>query len=417
MNKKLINAIRNKRAGIIKRILVVCSAALCIWTPSALGQRTSKPKPKGSVVTIPLHQSKAVSTGLATANASVTPLPAWNYSVVAYDGNTYSGAIIGRSPYYNGKTSTTIGTQVIPLVITISDNSGTVVYDPTAPDDCVPGHNAVEIITKSPIFTNNNWVMNDVKIGRMQYSDAFQRAEFWSLVGSTPYKLILKESTLASQALSFGNGGTSGPGSNFSPSETGACETVGVVNINDLSAALESLITGPLAGKVNVGTFPLFLTKNVFAADVGTDLFSNCCALGFHSAFNVGKNIQIYGPFAVDTANEFGPGFTDTMSHEVLEAIDDPYTNNTTPVWGNQGQVSGCPDSSILEVGDPLTVGGIKPTSNEFILTQNGLTYDLQELAFFSWFYGGPSLGAGGIYSDNGTFTGHAKPCPPGGTF
>ncbi len=38
----------------------------------------------------------------------------------------------------------------------------------------------------------------------------------------------------------------------------------------------------------------------------------------------------------------------------------------------------------------------------------NGVTYELQELAFFSWFYSAPSLGVNGWFSDNGTFTNDA---------
>jgi len=41
---------------------------------------------------------------------------------------------------------------------------------------------------------------------------------------------------------------------------------------------------------------------------------------------------------------------------------------------------------------------------------------DESELAYFSWFYGGASLGTGGKFSSNGTFAGAAKLCPPGGT-
>jgi hypothetical protein len=40
----------------------------------------------------------------------------------------------------------------------------------------------------------------------------------------------------------------------------------------------------------------------------------------------------------------------------------------------------------------------------------NGFTYHLQELAFFSWFYGAPSIGIHGWYSNNDTFTGDAGP-------
>ena len=64
--------------------------------------------------------------------------------------------------------------------------------------------------------------------------------------------------------------------------------------------------------------------------------------------------------------------------------------------WG------GCQNN--LEVGDPLT--GTAPIS---IAASNGFTYRLQELAFFSWFYGAPSIGVNGWFG-NGTFLKDAGP-------
>ena len=44
-------------------------------------------------------------------------------------------------------------------------------------------------------------------------------------------------------------------------------------------------------------------------------------------------------------------------------------------------------------------------------VTLSGFTYHLQELAFYSWFYGPPSIGAGAKFSDAGTFTSAQGAC------
>ncbi len=58
---------------------------------------------------------------------------------------------------------------------------------------------------------------------------------------------------------------------------------------------------------------------------------------------------------------------------------------------------TGCQNN--LEVGDPLS-GTLLPGAT----MPNGITYNLQELAFYSWFFGAPSIGAGGSFSDDGAF-------------
>ncbi len=83
--------------------------------------------------------------------------------------------------------------------------------------------------------------------------------------------------------------------------------------------------------------------------------------------------------------------------------MNDPFGNNATPPWGHTGQVGGCQNN--LEVGDPLTGTNAPP-----VVMPNGFTYHLQELAFFSWFYGAPSIGVNGWFSNNGTFLTDAGP-------
>lgn len=106
------------------------------------------------------------------------------------------------------------------------------------------------------------------------------------------------------------------------------------------------------------------------------------------------------------------------MAHEVGEWVADPSGNNPTPRWGNIGQVGTCPTSSSggqtnLEVGDPLSGNSAPVTATDATIP---FTFHMQELTFFNWFYSSPSLGAGAKYSSNGTFSGTAKACPPGGT-
>ena len=349
------------------------------------------------------------------------PIPTWTYNYTASSdkgGATYTGTIVGRSPYLRGKTTTTIPVQIVPLIINIKSGGTTITYDPTVADPCVSSttsYTDVDVITGSPIFQSTDWVMNGVDVGTTQYHDAFQRAQFWSLVGGSNYHTMLNPTVLPAQTLNFTGSGSSGAGTNYVASSLvpGACGNVGVVNINNLDEAMQSLIAGPLASLVNVGTVPIFLTKNVFMATSGHSIYSNCCVLGYHSAFASGSNIQVYTPFAFDSSGIFGVsnGDVNTLSHELGELINDPSTNNPTPAWGNIGQTSGCQGN--FEVGDPLSQG----TTNPFVVTGgNGLTYHMQELAFINWFYGGPSLGANGGYSNNGSFTGYAKACPPGGT-
>jgi hypothetical protein len=62
--------------------------------------------------------------------------------------------------------------------------------------------------------------------------------------------------------------------------------------------------------------------------------------------------------------------------------------------------------NKLLEVGDPLSGTLAPPIYNPF----NKFTYHMQELAFFSWFYGAPSVGVNGWFSDNDTFSTDAGP-------
>jgi hypothetical protein len=183
-----------------------------------------------------------------------------------------------------------------------------------------------------------------------------------------------------------------------------SCGPLGIVDINWFDNYITTTILPALASKgIKPSTFPLLLVHNVVWASPVTNL-NDCCILGYHGA--TGLPLQTYSPADFDTTGLFGSGIQDTaiLSHEIAEWMNDPFGDNQTPLWGNTGQVAGACQGN-LEVGDPLT-GTLAPP----IVMANGYTYHLQELAFFSWFFGTPPTGIHGWFSDNSTFLHDAGP-------
>jgi hypothetical protein len=332
-------------------------------------------------------------------------IPLWNYSTKGYDGNTYAGMMVGRSPFFHGKRATTIPTVIVPVKLTFAD-TGTI-FDPTAPNICDPnGASVLSRILKSPIIQDASFTMNGANVGFTQYLDAFQRANFWSLVRGTPYHTVFSTSPpvilpAVSVTVPIADGST----------QVGLlCGNFGEMQITWWDNLVQtSIIPSLVAQGVNPTTFPQIILDSV------AELTPACCALGYHNSFLNGGVFQSYSVNEWDNSGTFD-GDAEVMSHEVTEWMDDPNGSNPTPPWGFIGQdpsacqVGPTSTTSNLEVGDPLTGTDLSP------VTLGGFAYTLQELAFFSWFYGGASLGSGGLYSNNGSFTGFAKTCPPGGT-
>jgi hypothetical protein len=340
------------------------------------------------------------------ASASQT-IALWNYSQLAFDGKTYTGMMVGRSPFAHGHRVTTIPTIIVPVILTFQD-TGTV-FDPTIPDPCSPTGGSVDsVVLQSPLFQPANFTMNGVNVGPAQYLDAFQRANFSTKVVGTPYHTVFTSSppvVAVKVAVPPSVGIT----------EFGTCGPVGLLDINQWDTFVQAtLIPGLAASGVGPTNFPQMLFDSVGMYLNGDP--SQCCALGYHNSFMNSGVFQTYSVNMFDTSGAFG-GDTSVMSHEIAEWMDDPNTGNPVPAWGAEGQVPTGSCQGNLEVGDPLSPGFGTPTNPFSVKGSNGVIYTLQELAFYSWFYGtSPSLGAGGLFSNNGTFTGHALLCPPGGT-
>ena len=352
----------------------------------------------------------------ARGKSSMSSLPLFIYQVTSSrDGNSYTGVMVGSNPFQGGGVSET-PTFIVPLIfvlhrvgvsfdrktLIIGTAPGKTTFDPTVADDaCLKAPNDVPlaIFEQSPIFNSASFNFGGTGVGDTQYIDAVQRANFWDVEDRGHYHLLLSNvRTLDPIRINVPDDrGTTLPQSDFL-----SCGPLGIVDGNFLDSKLTNEVLSRLAPKgVNASNLPIFLMYNVVLGYPATNL-GTCCVLGYHGAANT--PVQTYAPIDFDTTGLFGPiGDTYMAAHEVGEWANDPFGNNPTPAWGHTGQAGGC--QTNMEVGDPLT--GTAPIS---IASSNGFTYRLQELAFFSWFYGAPSIGVNGWFSNNGTFLTDAGP-------
>jgi hypothetical protein len=392
-----------------------CCAAILVFATTAplLAQQTVQHKLKAYTWVKPGPSPESVN---ATLNSSSKSLPLWTFFVESNrDGNPYTGVMVGQNPF-NGGGSTSVATYLVPLIIEtdeigtsvsskgiITTTPGNTTFNPTAADNAclaAPNNIPLRLVQQSPILNAATFDFGGAIVGRTQYVDAFQRANFWKVDDHDTYHVLLNPATVAPVVIHV----PKADGLALATTALGPppfCAPLGIVDINWFDAYLDSTVI-PALKAVNPSNFPVFLVHNVVWASPVTNL-GTCCILGYHAT--TGLPIQTYSPFNFDSTGLFPLAFEDTatMSHEVAEWMNDPFGNNATPPWGHTGQVSGCQNN--LEVGDPLSGTTAPP-----IVMSNGFTYHLQELAFFSWFFDSNSVGIHGWFSNNGTFLTDAGP-------
>lgn len=413
---------------ILKSILL-CGTVVCIaHSPALSGQEAPENQTKPPNLTlktyVPPRPDRAANVQATKAQVAQTgasgTLPLWLFNIEASrDDNDYTGVMVGQNPF-SGGGSASIKTFIVPLVITtntiglsadpktliVSTGPGTTTFDPTAADKaCLGKSNNVplRLVKASPLFHPAIFDFGGTLVGTTQYIDAHQRGSFWQVVGPDGggyHVLFDPVTTLKAVAINVpAKYGTTLPAADFP-----TCDPIAIIDIDWFDNYLTGTLLPALASQgVNPKTVPVFLLGNVFGSFKVTDL-NQCCIAGYHSIN--GLPIQTYSVGDFDTTGILGAAFEDTstLSHELAELVNDPFTDNLTPAWGGLGQdVGSCQNN--LEVGDPLSNTTAPP-----IVMPNGFTYHLQELAFFSWFFGSPSIGIHGWFSNNGTFLSDAGP-------
>jgi hypothetical protein len=307
-----------------------------------------------------------------------------------FNGVRYNFTMVGSDPTVAGAGTTNVPLVIIPL--SFSYPNGTLI-SPLA-TACGDNTSVLARIQGSPLFTTNvTWVEGNTVVGVTQFTDAFQRANFWAYVStrSPNYHVLLNPiSTTPVMQINVPVGKGQTNANNACPQQP-----IGTVDMTFLDQTLRGLIT-----QLGIGpnTLPLFVAYDMVGVPSTGGFF-----FGYHTAVQVAPGVfQTYSFGSYTDSGLLGQNVADIsiLSHELGEWLDDP-VNNPVPSWGHIGQVTGC--QSNLEVGDPLT------GSNSTVFTP-GFNYHVQDLAFFSWFARQqPSIAVNGWYS---TLNAFAAPPP-----
>lgn len=365
--------------------------------------------------------STVLSAQSSPAAGSPTTIPLWGYSVTSpVDGNTYTGSMVGRSPFFHGARTTSIPVFVVPTIVNMPDGG---VFDPTQADStCLGGNVPLTLFQQSPLLNDQSFSFGPTVVGNTQYVDAFQRGNFWNtnvaVTGDRYHTLLGPITTVSPVTINV----PAGEGATYSSSAYGGssatCGQFGVADTATLNGFIQNnLLPGLASAGVGPTALPIFLMYNVVEGLPGISPTSNCCGLGYHGT--IATNMQTFVAADFDSTGLF-PGFPPTgngpflgtnvasISHQIGAWMDNPLGSNLTPAYGDVG-LAGC--HNVLNVGEPLTGQLIAPgtangSTGGLLQSTDGFTYDLQELAFFSWFYRqDPSLGVNGWFSTNDNLT------------
>ncbi len=410
------------------------TVALCAPAPTAWGQeQPNQPRlePHFAVKPAPTGEYEKIKNDLAaTGSTQASTLPLWLFRVEASRNHQdYTGVMVGADPFTpEGKKDVSVAAFVVPLIVvthtiaTAVDLTtgqftvapGATTMDPTAATACLspPNNVPASLLEESPIFRPAHFRFGATDVGTAQYVDAFQRGNFWQALGmagtTDAYHVRLDPvQTVAPVVLEVPAASGLAITDPLLLGPPALCAPFGIIDINWVDDYLAGKVLPALAAQgVSPSNLPLFLLSNVMMSSDVSDYFS-CCTHGYHN--ETGLPIQTYVVSDFDTSGYWlypiAASVEDSggVSHEVAEWMNDPFGNNPVPSWGHIGQQGGCQRN--LEVGDPLS-----GTAFPAVVMPNGFTYHLQELAFFSWFFGAPSIGANGWFSDNGTFATDAGP-------
>ena len=412
----------NSTAGPISNSSVISSATVLKFP---IGQKTSAAAL--SVNTNPGNADGGAGAGpQSTARTLQGTSPGGNifglttvptFQGAFFKGRQFNFTMIGNHPLAGHRT--VIPAQITSVSLRLLNANGSVNLD-------VPNASFEELTLDSPNFEESNY-----RSGRhIQFGDAVQRAEFFNMMGEDWHtvlspRLVDRQTTSIPPTVLVDLGGPQ-------PVSVPAYIIVNRGKPNQFIAVLDLLfsdldfnttVTEIVAGNYTSDAITMNIYPNTFLFSIDDQgQIAGCCVLGFHSfVFSNEPTTQErwITVFASWTApGIFGGGAQDItpLSHEISEALNDPFVNNPTPSW----QFPGVPATAKicqgnLETGDPIEA---LPTEVVPITIRDDgrkFTYHPQTEALLQWFEMGTTSNAiDGAFSfpDETALTKSALPCP-----
>jgi hypothetical protein len=413
-----------RRAGLLILLAAISASLVTAATASA---RDGKPKSEG----------KPEFRSLVNWWKTTSAFPSWSFTYTdPVDSNSYPMTMIGNDPK-SGRPSL-VKTVIIPLKMNfvaggqdVSEllDQGYDGFQPVALNHTFDGNRRVRDVLRSPIFSPYRYPA-DMGGDLTQYGDAFMRAQFNQL--KTNYHVLMVPTVLPTQTvdvpaadgLAYQRPVGAWRTAHGMPTDT----LTGVADFGWFANYLIDTMT-----RLNLGpnVMPIFLTDNVMLYDGS---YLNCCTIGFHGTpgaaaadaahaslpaaqqtlmFAAWTTPGTYSRFMTDysgtrTAPDPTRGMADihALSHEVAEALDDPYVNNSVVPWLTPTAPQyGC--TAQLETGDPV-VGVWFPLDGNNSGNTDGYNYYGQyhpeENVFGQWYAHG-GFEANGYRSWDGRLT------------
>jgi len=239
-----------------------------------------------------------------------------------------------------------------------------------------------------------DWVQGGTDLGKTQYIDAYDRANFWgSIQTNSNYHLLFSKPIIApEQTINV----SASQGNVISNPWSGI--PTGTMDINAFDAQLQTIMTKFKQIQPNI--LPIFITYNVYLTE-----FGGCCIGGYHSANGSQPGGQTYS-YATIISQGVSPVFSEdisALSHELGEWQLDPFVDNIAP------SLCSARGNSLLENGDPLENNAAFGT---YPYTVNGFTFHPQDLVTMPYFGAATSTSVNGFFTFQGE---HLTVCQNGG--